>query len=161
MIARLKAEPSAAHVDVIGGQAATRQGAQSLIDAGADGIKVGVGPGSICTTRVIAGVGVPQITAINESAKAAIPAGVPLIADGGLQHSGEIGKALVAGADSVMVGSLLAGTDESPGDLIFINGKQFKAYRGMGSLGPCRPGPGTRRSPRTATSRRTWARTRS
>ena len=135
MIARLKAEPSAAHVDVIGGQAATRQGAQSLIDAGADGIKVGVGPGSICTTRVIAGVGVPQITAINESAKAAIPAGVPLIADGGLQHSGEIGKALVAGADSVMVGSLLAGTDESPGDLIFINGKQFKAYRGMGSLG--------------------------
>ena len=108
MIARLKAEPSAAHVDVIGGQAATRQGAQSLIDAGADGIKVGVGPGSICTTRVIAGVGVPQITAINESAKAAIPAGVPLIADGGLQHSGEIGKALVAGADSVMVGSLLA-----------------------------------------------------
>ena len=135
MIARLKKESAAAHVDVIGGQAATRAGAQAIVDAGADAVKVGVGPGSICTTRIIAGVGVPQITAINESAKAAIPAGVPLIADGGLQHSGEIGKALVAGADSVMVGSLLAGTDESPGDLIFINGKQFKAYRGMGSLG--------------------------
>ncbi|WP_047690779.1 IMP dehydrogenase, partial [Kocuria sp. ZOR0020] len=113
----------------------TRAGAQALIEAGADAIKVGVGPGSICTTRVIAGVGVPQVTAINESAKAAIPAGIPLIADGGLQHSGDIGKALVAGADSVMVGSLLAGTDESPGDLIFVQGKQFKAYRGMGSLG--------------------------
>ncbi|HSU71866.1 MAG TPA: IMP dehydrogenase, partial [Micrococcaceae bacterium] len=96
MIARLKSEPSAAHVDVIGGQAATREGAQALIDAGADGIKVGVGPGSICTTRVVAGVGVPQITAIYESAKAAGPAGVPLIADGGLQYSGDIGKALVA-----------------------------------------------------------------
>lgn len=135
MIARLKKDPAAAHVDVIGGQAATRMGAQAIIDAGADAVKVGVGPGSICTTRIIAGVGVPQITAINESAKAAIPAGVPLIADGGMQHSGEIGKALVAGADSVMLGSLLAGTAESPGDLIFVNGKQFKAYRGMGSLG--------------------------
>ena len=135
MIARLKKDPAAAHVDVIGGQAATREGAQALIDAGADAIKVGVGPGSICTTRIVAGVGVPQITAIYESAKAAIPAGVPLIADGGLQHSGDIGKALVAGADSVMLGSLLAGTAESPGELVFMNGKQFKAYRGMGSLG--------------------------
>jgi IMP dehydrogenase len=135
MITRLKSEKRAAHVDVIGGQAATREGAQALIDAGADGIKVGVGPGSICTTRVVAGVGVPQITAIYESAKAAIPAGVPLIADGGLQYSGDIGKALVAGADTVMLGSLLAGTEESPGDLVFINGKQYKAYRGMGSLG--------------------------
>lgn len=135
MIARLKKDPAAAHVDVIGGQAATRLGAQAIIDAGADGVKVGVGPGSICTTRIIAGVGVPQVTAINESAKAAIPAGVPLIADGGMQYSGEIGKALVAGADSVMLGSLLAGTTESPGDLILVNGKQFKAYRGMGSLG--------------------------
>ena len=135
MIARLKKDPAAAHVDVIGGQAATRLGAQAFIDAGADGVKVGVGPGSICTTRIIAGVGVPQVTAINESAKAAIPAGVPLIADGGMQHSGEIGKALVAGADSVMLGSLLAGTTESPGELIFMNGKQYKAYRGMGSLG--------------------------
>lgn len=135
MISRLKKDPAAAHVDVVGGQAATRAGAQAIIDAGADAVKVGVGPGSICTTRIIAGVGVPQITAINESAKAAIPAGVPLIADGGMQHSGEIGKALVAGADAVMLGSLLAGTAESPGDLIFVNGKQFKAYRGMGSLG--------------------------
>ncbi|MDN5605180.1 MAG: IMP dehydrogenase, partial [Kocuria sp.] len=108
---------------------------QAIVDAGADAVKVGVGPGSICTTRIIAGVGVPQITAINESAKATIPAGVPLIADGGLQHSGEIGKAMVAGADSVMLGSMLAGCDESPGDLIFVNGKQFKTYRGMGSLG--------------------------
>jgi IMP dehydrogenase len=135
MISRLKKDPAAAHVDVIGGQAATREGAQALIDAGADAIKVGVGPGSICTTRVVAGVGVPQITAIYESSKAAIPAGVPLIADGGLQHSGDIGKAIVAGADSVMLGSLLAGTAEAPGDLVFMNGKQFKAYRGMGSLG--------------------------
>jgi len=135
MISRLKAEKAAAHVDIIGGQAATREGAQALIDAGADGIKVGVGPGSICTTRVVAGVGVPQITAIYESAKAAIPAGVPLIADGGLQYSGDIGKALVAGADTVMLGSLLAGCAESPGDLIFVNGKQYKSYRGMGSLG--------------------------
>jgi len=135
MIAKLKAEPKAAHVDVIGGQAATREGAQALIDAGADAIKVGVGPGSICTTRVVAGVGVPQVTAIYEASKAAGPAGVPLIADGGLQHPGDIGKALVAGANSVMLGSLLAGAKESPGDLVFYQGKQFKAYRGMGSLG--------------------------
>ncbi|PYI67202.1 IMP dehydrogenase [Arthrobacter livingstonensis] len=135
LISKLKADPAAAHVDIIGGQAATREGAQALIDSGADGIKVGVGPGSICTTRVVAGVGVPQITAIYESAKAAIPAGVPLIADGGLQYSGDIGKALVAGADTVMLGSLLAGTEESPGELVFVNGKQYKTYRGMGSLG--------------------------
>ncbi|MGO1318993.1 MAG: IMP dehydrogenase [Galactobacter sp.] len=135
MISKLKKDPAAAHVDVIGGQAATREGAQALIDAGADAIKVGVGPGSICTTRIVAGVGVPQITAIYEAAKAARPAGVPVIADGGLQYSGEIGKALVAGADSVMLGSLLAGTAEAPGDLVFVNGRQFKAYRGMGSLG--------------------------
>lgn len=135
MIARLKADPASAGVDVIGGQAATKAGAAALVEAGADAIKVGVGPGSICTTRVVAGVGVPQITAIHEAAKAAIPAGVPVIADGGLQHPGDIGKALVAGADSVMLGSLLAGAAESPGDLVFYNGKQFKAYRGMGSLG--------------------------
>lgn len=135
MIARLKKDSAADHVDIIGGQAATKEGAQAIIDAGADAVKVGVGPGSICTTRIIAGVGVPQVTAINEAAKAAIPAGVPVIADGGMQHSGEIGKALVAGADSVMMGSMLAGTSEAPGDLIFVNGKQFKAYRGMGSLG--------------------------
>ncbi len=134
MIARLKAEPAAANVDVIGGNVATRAGAQALIDAGADGVKVGVGPGSICTTRVVAGVGVPQVTAIHEAARAAKRAGVPVIGDGGLQYSGDIAKALVAGADTVMLGSLLAGCEESPGDLVFINGKQYKSYRGMGSL---------------------------
>ncbi|HEY8281239.1 MAG TPA: IMP dehydrogenase [Leifsonia sp.] len=135
IIRRLKAEPRASHVDIIGGNVATRSGAQALIDAGADAIKVGVGPGSICTTRVVAGVGVPQVTAVYEASLAARPAGVPLIADGGLQYSGDIAKALVAGADTVMLGSLLAGTSESPGDLVFVNGKQFKNYRGMGSLG--------------------------
>ncbi|MGW3648783.1 IMP dehydrogenase [Streptomyces sp. NPDC000878] len=126
---------SSVHVDVIGGNVATRDGAQALIDAGVDGIKVGVGPGSICTTRVVAGIGVPQVTAIYEAALAARAAGIPVIGDGGLQYSGDIGKALAAGADSVMLGSLLAGCEESPGELMFINGKQFKSYRGMGSLG--------------------------
>ncbi|MEU8503516.1 IMP dehydrogenase [Streptomyces brevispora] len=126
---------SAVGVDVIGGNVATRDGAQALIDAGVDGVKVGVGPGSICTTRVVAGIGVPQVTAIYEAALAARAAGVPVIGDGGLQYSGDIGKALVAGADAVMLGSLLAGCEESPGELQFINGKQFKSYRGMGSLG--------------------------
>ena len=123
------------HVDVIGGNVATRAGAQALINAGVDAVKVGVGPGSICTTRVVAGVGVPQLTAIMEAHKACVTAGIPLIADGGLQHSGDIAKAIVAGADTVMLGSLLAGCDESPADLIEINGKQYKGYRGMGSLG--------------------------
>ncbi|MGW9632063.1 IMP dehydrogenase [Agromyces sp. NPDC055520] len=135
IIRRLKTDPTFAHIDVIGGNVATREGAQALVDAGADAVKVGVGPGSICTTRVVAGVGVPQITAVYEASKATKPAGVPLIADGGLQYSGDIAKALVAGADTVMLGSLLAGTAESPGELVFQNGKQFKAYRGMGSLG--------------------------
>ncbi|WP_245885332.1 IMP dehydrogenase [Kineococcus rhizosphaerae] len=135
MISRLKGDSAAAHVDVVGGNVATRGAAQALVDAGVDGIKVGVGPGSICTTRVVAGVGVPQVTAIHEASRAAKPAGVPVIGDGGLQYSGDIAKALVAGADTVMLGSLLAGCDESPGDLVFINGKQFKSYRGMGSLG--------------------------
>jgi len=134
MIRRLKAEPGAAHVDIVGGNVATRAGAQALVDAGADGVKVGVGPGSICTTRVVAGVGVPQVTAIYEAALACKAAGVPVIGDGGLQYSGDIAKALVAGADTVMLGSLLAGCEESPGELVFINGKQFKSYRGMGSL---------------------------
>jgi IMP dehydrogenase len=135
MVQRLKSDPATRHVQVIGGNVATRAGAQAFIDAGADAIKVGVGPGSICTTRVVTGVGAPQITAVYDAALAAKPAGIPVIADGGLQHSGEIAKAIVAGADSVMVGSVLAGCDESPGDLIFVNGKQFKSYRGMGSLG--------------------------
>ncbi len=135
IIRRLKSDPATSHVDVIGGNVATRSGAQALIEAGADAIKVGVGPGSICTTRVVAGVGVPQVTAVYEASLAARAAGVPVIADGGLQYSGDIAKALVAGADTVMLGSLLAGCDESPGDLMFVGGKQFKSYRGMGSLG--------------------------
>ncbi len=134
IISRLKSDPAFADIDVIGGNVATRSGAKSLVEAGADAIKVGVGPGSICTTRVVAGVGVPQVTAIIEAARAARPAGVPVIGDGGLQYSGDIAKALVAGADTVMIGSLLAGCEESPGALIFVNGKQYKSYRGMGSL---------------------------
>jgi IMP dehydrogenase len=132
MVARLKRDTS---IDIVGGNVATTAGAQALVDAGADGVKVGVGPGSICTTRVVAGVGVPQVTAIYDAAVACRPAGVPVIGDGGLQYSGDIPKAIVAGADTVMLGSLLAGCEESPGDLIFINGKQYKSYRGMGSLG--------------------------
>ena len=135
IIRRMKSDPGFAHIDVIGGNVATRSGAQSLIEAGADAVKVGVGPGSICTTRVVAGVGVPQVTAVYEASLAAREHGIPVIADGGLQYSGDIAKALVAGADTVMLGSLLAGCDESPGDLMFLNGKQFKSYRGMGSLG--------------------------
>jgi IMP dehydrogenase len=135
MVAELKANT---RVDVIGGNVATREGAQALIGAGADGIKVGVGPGSICTTRVVAGVGVPQVTAIFEAAQAARPAGVPVIGDGGLQHSGDIAKAIAAGADTVMLGSLLAGCEEAPGEMVFIHGKQYKQYRGMGSLAAMR-----------------------
>ena len=137
MVARLLKDVGD-RVDVIGGNVATRAGAQSLIDAGADAVKVGVGPGSICTTRVVTGVGVPQVTAIHEAAKACRPAGVPLIGDGGLQFSGDIAKAIAVGADSVMLGSLLAGVEESPGELIFVAGKQYKTYRGMGSLGAMR-----------------------
>ena len=134
MVAKLKAEVGD-RVDVVGGNVATREAAQALIDAGADAVKVGIGPGSICTTRVVAGVGAPQITAILEAVTVCQKAGVPVIADGGLQYSGDIAKALAAGASTAMVGSLLAGTAESPGELILVNGKQFKSYRGMGSLG--------------------------
>ncbi len=128
------------NVPVIAGNVATADGATSLMDAGADAVKVGVGPGSICTTRVIAGVGVPQITAIMECARVARPRGVPVIADGGIKYSGDIVKALAAGADSVMIGSLFAGTDESPGETILYQGRSYKVYRGMGSLGAMREG---------------------
>ncbi|MHC2547531.1 IMP dehydrogenase [Corynebacterium hesseae] len=122
-------------VDVVGGNLATRAAARDMIEAGADAIKVGIGPGSICTTRVVAGVGAPQITAIMEAAAVAGPAGVPVIGDGGMQYSGDIAKALAAGADTVMLGSMLAGTTESPGDIVVVQGKQYKRYRGMGSMG--------------------------
>lgn len=134
MVSRLK-QAVGERVDVVGGNVATRAAAAALVEAGADAVKVGVGPGSICTTRVVAGVGAPQITAILEAVAACKPYGVPVIADGGLQYSGDIAKALAAGASTAMLGSLLAGTAESPGELIFVNGKQFKSYRGMGSLG--------------------------
>jgi IMP dehydrogenase len=122
-------------VDLIAGNIGTREGAQDLLMAGADGVKVGVGPGSICTTRVVSGAGVPQITAIAEAAKATRGSGVPLISDGGIKYSGDVTKAIAAGADCVMIGSLMAGTDESPGETILFQGRTFKAYRGMGSLG--------------------------
>jgi IMP dehydrogenase len=135
MVRRLKADPATRHVQLIGGNVATRAGAQAFVDAGSDAVKVGVGPGSICTTRIVTGVGAPQVTAVYEASLACKPAGVPVISDGGVQHSGDLAKAVVAGADSIMLGSLLAGCEESPGELIFVNGKQYKAYRGMGSLG--------------------------
>lgn len=134
MVSKVKREIGH-RVDVIGGNVATRAAAAALVEAGADAVKVGVGPGSICTTRIVAGVGAPQITAILEAVAACSPSGTPVIADGGLQYSGDIAKALAAGASTAMLGSLLAGTAEAPGDLIFVNGKQFKSYRGMGSLG--------------------------
>ncbi|GAB2599600.1 inosine-5'-monophosphate dehydrogenase [Paractinoplanes abujensis] len=132
MIARLKRDTG---TDIVGGNVATYAGAKAMAEAGADAVKVGVGPGAICTTRIVAGVGVPQITAVMEAQRACAPFGVPVIADGGIQYSGDIAKAIVAGAETVMLGGLLAGSEESPGDLIFVNGKQYKSYRGMGSLG--------------------------
>jgi IMP dehydrogenase len=127
-------------VDLIVGNIATEEGAHDLIAAGADAIKVGIGPGSICTTRVVSGVGMPQITAILNCSKAARKANIPLVADGGIKFSGDITKALAAGADSVMIGSLFAGTDESPGETILYQGRTFKSYRGMGSLGAMQQG---------------------
>ncbi len=129
---------------VIAGNIATREGAKALIDAGADGIKVGIGPGSICTTRVVAGVGVPQITAIYDAACEAAKYGIPVIADGGIKYSGDIVKALAAGGDVVMLGSLLAGCEESPGDFEMFQGRRFKVYRGMGSLGAMNKGSSDR-----------------
>jgi len=134
MVARLKKD-FGDRAQIIGGNLATRSAAQAMIDAGADAIKVGIGPGSICTTRVVAGVGAPQITAILEASAAAHKAGVPVIADGGMQYSGDIAKALAAGASTVMLGSMLAGTTEAPGEIITVGGKQYKRYRGMGSMG--------------------------
>lgn len=122
------------NIDVIVGNIATGEAAKFLVDAGADAVKVGIGPGSICTTRVIAGVGVPQITAINDVAKALLGTNIPILADGGIRYTGDIVKAIAAGADAVMLGSMFAGTDESPGDTIIYQGRKFKTYRGMGSL---------------------------
>ncbi|HEY8346413.1 MAG TPA: IMP dehydrogenase [Symbiobacteriaceae bacterium] len=131
-------------LQVIAGNVATPEGTRDLIEAGADAVKVGIGPGSICTTRVIAGVGIPQITAIYECAKAAEETGTPIIADGGIKYSGDIVKAIAAGAHTVMLGSLLAGTDESPGEMEIYQGRSFKVYRGMGSLGAMKAGSGDR-----------------
>lgn len=133
-------------IQVIAGNVATAQGAADLIDAGADAVKVGIGPGSICTTRIVTGVGVPQITAVMNALQAAKPAGVPVIADGGIRHSGDISKAIAAGASGVMLGSLLAGLDESPGDLVIHHGRRYKTYRGMGSEGAMMSGSADRYS---------------
>ena len=129
---------------LLAGNVATYEGAMALIDAGADAIKVGIGPGSICTTRMVTGAGMPQITAIAEAFRAAREHGIPVIADGGIKYSGEITKAIAAGASSVMIGSLFAGVDESPGETILYQGRSFKTYRGMGSLTAMSQGSGER-----------------
>jgi IMP dehydrogenase len=126
--------------ELVAGNVATGEATKALIDAGVDAVKVGIGPGSICTTRVVAGVGVPQVTAIDDCARAAAGSGVPIIADGGIKYSGDVVKAIAAGANSVMIGSLFAGTEESPGDTILYQGRSYKAYRGMGSLGAMKQG---------------------
>jgi IMP dehydrogenase len=131
-------------VDLLAGNVATYDGAQALIDAGADAVKVGIGPGSICTTRMVTGAGMPQITAIAEASRAAIKAGIPIIADGGIKYSGDLTKAIASGANVVMIGSLFAGVDESPGETILYQGRSFKAYRGMGSLSAMAQGSGER-----------------
>jgi IMP dehydrogenase len=122
-------------VQLIAGNIATAEAAEALVEAGVDGVKAGVGPGSICTTRVVAGVGVPQVTAIHDCARVCAAEGIPLVADGGVRNSGDLAKAIAAGADTVMLGSALAGTDEAPGDVILVQGERFKEYRAMGSLG--------------------------
>jgi IMP dehydrogenase len=131
-------------VEVIGGNVGTAGGAKALVEHGADGVKVGIGPGSICTTRIVAGVGVPQISAIQNVAEALAGTGVPLVADGGIRYSGDVAKALAAGAHAVMLGSLFAGTDESPGEIELYQGRSYKAYRGMGSLGAMQRGAADR-----------------
>ena len=131
-------------VEVIGGNIATGEAARALVDAGADAVKVGIGPGSICTTRIVAGVGVPQITAIDNVATALKGTGVPLIADGGVRYSGDIAKALAAGAATVMMGGLFAGTEEAPGEVILYQGRSYKSYRGMGSIGAMQQGSADR-----------------
>jgi IMP dehydrogenase len=131
-------------VQVIGGNVATASGALALVEAGADAVKVGIGPGSICTTRIVSGVGVPQITAVANTAKALEKLGVPVIADGGVRYSGDLAKAIVAGANSVMVGSMFAGTEESPGEVELYQGRSYKSYRGMGSLGAMQRGSSDR-----------------
>lgn len=138
VVARLKKKFP--HIDIVGGNVATADAVEALVNAGADGVKVGIGPGSICTTRIVAGVGVPQVTAVSDCAKAANRHGVPIIADGGIKYSGDVTKALAAGAWCVMVGSLFAGTDEAPGDLVLYQGRSYKVYRGMGSLGAMKKG---------------------
>jgi IMP dehydrogenase len=145
-------------VQVIAGNIATMEGAQALIDAGADAIKVGIGPGSICTTRIVAGVGVPQLTAIMDAVEAAKKANVPVIADGGIKYSGDLAKALAAGADIAMVGSLLAGTDETPGEVFLWQGRSYKAYRGMGSVGAMARGSADRYFQQESRIRSSWCR---
>jgi len=138
MVRRIKGVSS---VEIVAGNIATAEAARALVDAGADGIKIGIGPGSICTTRVVAGVGVPQVTAIYDCAEVAAAEGIPLVGDGGMTTSGDIAKAIAAGADTVMLGSLLAGTEEAPGEVMLVQGERFKEYRGMGSLGAMRARP--------------------
>src|SRR4051812_16463247 len=137
MVRRIKARSG---VEVVAGNVATAEATEALIDAGADGVKVGIGPGSVCTTRVVAGIGVPQITAVSDCARVGDRHGVPIVADGGVKHSGDVTKAIAAGASAIMIGSLFAGTDESPGDLVLFQGRSYKVYRGMGSLGAMRKG---------------------
>jgi IMP dehydrogenase len=131
-------------IDVVGGNIATGAAALALVEAGADGVKVGIGPGSICTTRIVAGVGVPQITAIDNVAMALQGTGVPLIADGGIRYSGDIAKAIAAGASCVMMGGMFAGTEEAPGEVILYQGRSYKSYRGMGSIGAMQQGSADR-----------------
>jgi IMP dehydrogenase len=141
-VERVKRENN--RVQLVAGNVATYDGAMALINAGADAVKVGIGPGSICTTRMIAGVGVPQLTAITDAVRAAKASGVPVIADGGIKYSGDVAKAIAAGASAVMLGSLFAGTDESPGEIEMYQGRSYKSYRGMGSLGAMKQGAADR-----------------